>query len=88
MKVNPDAPRDLIVGIVKQACDDWKALNYGEYRECRFAGSTVRRKEVLMFLRSDVFELMCNFVLDTPIAVIREKLRVPMEDENDQPKPC
>ena len=68
--------KELVAEILLQAVFDWKALNYGEFRETMFTGSVIKRSEVLAFFRSKDFELMADYVGINP-SVARKALKIP-----------
>jgi len=71
--------RRIFSAIVKQAFDDWEALEYGEWEERFVTGQVIYISELLLFFSSPEFEEMCKYVLRTPIAQIRETMHIPTE---------
>lgn len=65
------------MAILQQAIDDWKALEFGEYQEKLFCGQVIHRAEVLCFFQSENFEMMCRYILPTPVKEIKKKLNIP-----------
>lgn len=76
MVVDPQTVRNLVVAILLQAVDDWKALNWGEYYSTTYCGQVVYRGELYAFFMSEEFESMCEMVFEASVSDIRKKLRL------------
>lgn len=72
--------RELIAEVLNQAVDDWKALNYGEFRETMFCSEVIQRLELVSFFHSKDFDAMARYVGVNPINA-RAALKVPDLDD-------
>ena len=75
--VSEETFRRLVCGILQQAVDDWKALDYGAFRETMFNGNVISRFELVQFFNSEDFDKMAGFCGINPNAA-RKALKVPM----------
>lgn len=80
MFVSEHTIHELICAILQQAVDDWKALDYGEFRETMSVGEVIKRFELVQFFNSEDFDRMAGYCGINPTAA-RKALKVPMEGE-------
>ena len=79
-KVTEFTVRELVAEILHQAVDDWKALNYGEFRETMFVGNVIQRLELVTFFNSEDFDAMARYVGVNPNAA-RKAIKIPGMDD-------
>lgn len=80
MTVTERAIHELICAVLQQAVDDWKALQYGEFRETMFCGDVIKRFELVQFFQSEDFDKMAGFCGINPAAA-RKALKIPAKGE-------
>lgn len=78
----PEPPRDrnysdLIGGILAQAVEDWKSIEYGALASLHTSDGTVHRDKLYEFFWSGWFETLVMFCTEFTPDQIREKIRVP-----------
>ena len=71
--------RRLCSAILKQAFDDWEALEFGNWDTRFITGQNIHKTELLIFFKSDVFKQMCEFALRTPVSRIMKAMQIPTE---------
>lgn len=73
--------RFLAIEILRQAVEDWKALDYGRIESIRSNGEAIYRKDYIKFFNSRYFDWLVQNTLDVKPGKIKQALKIPRKGE-------